>query len=66
MFTEEYSRFKYVFLIRRKYDALDKFIAFKAKSENFTTKEYRAKKCLELVYTDMCWPFNVHTRGEHE
>ena len=33
---------------------------------HFTTKEYRAKECLELVHTDMCGPFNVYAWGGYE
>ena len=33
-FTYDYSRFRYVYLMHRKFDALDKFIEFKAKVEN--------------------------------
>ena len=33
-FTDDYSRFKYVYMMHRKSDALDKFIKFKVESEN--------------------------------
>ena len=34
MFMDDYSRFGYVYMMHRKSDALDKFIEFKAESEN--------------------------------
>ena len=42
-FTDDYSRFGYVYLIHRKSDALDKFIEFKAKSE------YQLGKCIKAL-----------------
>ena len=33
-FTDDYSRFKYVYMMHRKSDALDKFIKLKVESEN--------------------------------
>lgn len=32
----------------------------------FITKGYRAKKCLELMYHDVCGPFNFHACKEYE
>ena len=39
---EDYSRFGYVYLMYRKFDALDKFIEFKAESENQLGKRNKA------------------------
>ena len=32
----------------------------------FTTKKVRAKKCLVLVHTNVCRPFNVQACGGYE
>ena len=32
----------------------------------FTSKEVRAKECMELVDTNVCGPFNVQARGGYE
>ena len=32
----------------------------------FTTEGYRAKECLELVYTNVCGHFNVNAQGRYE
>ena len=32
----------------------------------FTTKGYRAKKCLKLVHTNLCGSFNVNRCGGYE
>ena len=45
-FTNDYSRFQYVFLMHRKFDALDKFIKFKAKLEN------QLNKCIKTLQSD--------------
>ena len=33
---------------------------------SFTAKEVRAKGSLELIHSDLCGPFSVHTRGGYE
>ena len=42
MFMDDYSRFRYVYLIHRKSNALDKFIEFKVESENQLGKHIKA------------------------
>ena len=42
MFTDDYSRFGYVYLKHRKFDALDTFIEFKKESENQLDKDIKA------------------------
>ena len=32
----------------------------------FTSKEVKAKECMELVDTNVCGPFNVQARGGYE
>ena len=44
----------------------ESYIEGKMTNRPFTTKEYRAKECLELVHTDVCRPFNVHALGGYE
>ena len=40
--TNNYSRYGYVYLMHRKYDALDKFKEFKAELENQLSKQLKA------------------------
>ena len=42
MFTNDYSRFDYVYLMHSKFDGLDKFIEFKVESENQLGKHIKA------------------------
>ena len=42
MFTDDYSRFGYVYPMHRKFNALDKFIEFKVELENQLGKRIKA------------------------
>jgi hypothetical protein len=46
MFTDDYSRFDYIYLIKEKIEALDKFKIFKAEVEN----QYNLK--IKIVRSD--------------
>ena len=41
-FRNDYSRFGYMYMMHRKFDALDKFIEFKVKLENQLGKRIKA------------------------
>ena len=41
-FIDEYSKFGYVYLLHRKFDASNKFIEFKVKSDNLLGKHIKA------------------------
>ena len=50
-FTDDYSRFRYVYLMHRKFDTLDKFIEFKEESENQLSKHIRHFDLIKVVST---------------
>lgn len=35
-------------------------------NKSFVTKRYRTNECLELVYIDVCGPFNIYTLEGYE
>ena len=53
-------------LVPKDLPVFDYCIKGKMTKRPFTTKGVGAKKCLKLVYTDVCEPFNLHPHGGYE